>query len=114
MGVREIMSLIKRRYTISSIKDCSYKSIYNSLENISKEKNEIQGKLEKHRRKAQKSLIKLEQHETSILTKLIEKRTSDFESQKSENELERSEVISEIQKLQSSLDSMVAQHREEE
>ena len=44
---------------------CTLRQLY--MENISKEKNEIQGKLEKHRRKAQKSLIKLEQHETSIL-----------------------------------------------
>ena len=47
--------------------DVSYKSIYNSLESISKDKQEIQDKLDKHRRKAQKSLVKLEQHETSIL-----------------------------------------------
>ena len=47
--------------------DVSYKSIYNSLESISKDKQEIQDKLDKHRRKAQKSLIKLEQQETSIL-----------------------------------------------
>ena len=47
--------------------DLSYKSIYNSLESICKDKQEIQEKLDKHRRKAQKSLIKLEQHETSIL-----------------------------------------------
>ena len=47
--------------------DISYKSIYNSLESICKDKQEVQDKLEKHRRKAQKSLIKLEQQETSIL-----------------------------------------------
>ena len=47
--------------------DLSYKSIYNSLESICKDKQEIQDKLDKHRRKAQKSLIKLEHHETSIL-----------------------------------------------
>ena len=48
-------------------KDQSYKSIYNSLESIVKEKTEIQDKLEKQRRKAQKSLIKLEQQEVSFL-----------------------------------------------
>ena len=47
--------------------DVSYKSIYNSLESISKDKQEIQDKLDKHRRKAEKSLMKLEQHETTIL-----------------------------------------------
>ena len=47
--------------------DISYKSIYNSLESICKDKQEVQDKLEKHRRKAQKSLIKLEHQETSIL-----------------------------------------------
>merc|ERR1711936_443621 len=81
---------------------------------ICKEKQEIQDKLEKQRRKALKTLIKLEQHETSILSKLIEKRSSDYEIQKTENEYERSEVISEIQKLQSTLDNLVAHHREEE
>ena len=45
---------------------------------------------------------------------MIEKRSSDFEIQKTENEYERSEVISEIQKLQSTLDNLVAHHREEE
>ena len=47
--------------------DVSYKSIYNSLESISKDKQEIQDKLDKHRRKTEKSLMKLEQHETTIL-----------------------------------------------
>ena len=51
---------------------------------------------------------------SSSRSKLIEKRSSDFEIQKTENEYERSEVISEIQKLQSTLDNLVAHHREEE
>ena len=38
--------------------DLSYKSIYNSLESICKDKQEIQDKLDKHRRKAQKIALK--------------------------------------------------------
>merc|ERR1712133_137778 len=70
--------------------------------------------LEKQKRKAQKSLIKLEQQETSLLSKLIDMRTKELQALKKTNETEKAQVITEIQKLQTSLDNLVTKQCDQE
>merc|ERR1712107_271759 len=88
--------------------------IHMSLHELNEEKQLVNKKLEKQKIKAQKSLIKLEKQETSLLSKLIDMRTKELQALKKTNQTEKAEVISEIQKLQTSLDNLVTKQCDQE